>query len=373
MKLLLVADGDLLRRVYFKDLSRFFLCKLTEMSAASAADLSKADLVLIDFDRATPRAIQHLKAAASKNKSLKILCIVTKGDRWAPAQAAAFGQVTTFERENGLRSLVGTIRDLFAAPQFDRSRLQHLDRDVQVAFGKANDFLNEMPFALTPESDFPTRLMMQAATSVTDALHEKGIGPWVGAVESHHSHTYRHSLYVAGLVTSFSQSLGWNRADQYTMAAAGLVHDIGKTKIPLAILDKPGKLTNSEFDLIKKHPVFGYEILHERQEVPDEIKHMTFHHHEFMDGSGYPEGLKADELHPMVRVMTICDIFAALTEKRSYKEALSPRVAYTELMDMGGKLDQSLVRKFTKVVTAVANKDVGGSGAFVKAEKLKSA
>ena len=179
--------------------------------------------------------------------------------------------------------------------------------------------------------------------------------------------------FLPGLVTSFSQSLGWSTSDQYTMAAAGLVHDIGKTKIPLAILDKPGKLTDQEFELIKQHPVFGYEILHEREEVTDEIKHMTFHHHEFMDGSGYPEGLTAVELHPMVRVMTICDIFAALTEKRSYKEALSPRVAYAKLMEMGGKLDQSLVRKFTKVVTAVANKDVVGAGAFVKAEKLKSA
>ena len=96
--------------------------------------------------------------------------------------------------------------------------------------------------------------------------------------------------------------------------------------------------------------MFGQEILKPRLEVPYEIKRMAIQHHEYLDGSGYPNHLKADRLSQKVRVMTICDIFTALTEERAYKEPIPPRQAIAMMKNMGPKLDQDLLRQFSDMI-----------------------
>ena len=184
---------------------------------------------------------------------------------------------------------------------------------------------------------------------ILDALHSSGIRSWLEAVRRHHSRTYRHSLLVTGFAVAFAQKLGMREEDQKRLARAGLLHDIGKAFTPLSILDKPDKLTDEEMKEIKKHPVLGHEVLIQQGGFPDEILDCVLHHHELLDGSGYPDGLRGDQIVDLVRITTIADIFSALIEERSYKQPLSPDRALEIMQQMGGKLDGDLLRAFSSV------------------------
>ncbi|MBI4806131.1 MAG: HD-GYP domain-containing protein [Desulfovibrio sp.] len=137
-------------------------------------------------------------------------------------------------------------------------------------------------------------------------------------------YTLRHSLNVSLLSIIFGRHLGLEREEQRRLAFAGLYHDVGKFKIPLEILNKPGRLSEREFEVMKHHSRLGYELLKAQEGVTEDILLGILHHHERYDGKGYPKQLKADEKDPFSRILTIVDIFDALTSDRSYKKASTP-------------------------------------------------
>jgi HD-GYP domain-containing protein (c-di-GMP phosphodiesterase class II) len=117
----------------------------------------------------------------------------------------------------------------------------------------------------------------------------------------------------------------------------------------LSILDKPGQLDPDEEKVMRRHPLIGYELLKDLPDISPEILDGVRHHHEYLDGSGYPDGLTAPEISDLVRLLTISDIFAALVESRSYRPAISRQDAYKILCSMVGKLEGSLVSAFRNV------------------------
>ena len=145
---------------------------------------------------------------------------------------------------------------------------------------------------------------------------------------------------------AFGQQLGLSKADRQRLSFAGMLHDIGKARIPLAILEKPGRLDEQELAVMRKHPQYGFDALATVPDLPAEMLDMVVHHHEYLDGSGYPHGLGAGEVSDLVRIITISDVFGALIERRSYKPPLTGDAAYQILLDMGAKLDKDLVREF---------------------------
>ncbi|MCA6110757.1 HD-GYP domain-containing protein [Bradyrhizobium cenepequi] len=128
-------------------------------------------------------------------------------------------------------------------------------------------------------------------------------------VRRHHGGTYRHSLLVTGFAVAFAQKLKMRSKDQRRIAHAALLHDVGKSFIPPDTLDKPGKLTDDEMEQIKKHPRYGYDLLTQQGGFPAEILDCVLHHHELLDGSGYPDQLRAAQIADLVRVITIADFF----------------------------------------------------------------
>jgi HD-GYP domain-containing protein (c-di-GMP phosphodiesterase class II) len=130
------------------------------------------------------------------------------------------------------------------------------------------------------------------------------------------------------------------------MSLAAMLHDIGKARIPLAILEKPSSLTSDEMAAMSKHPEYGLEALKTSPGLSSGLRDIVIHHHEYLDGSGYPHGLRGREISDPVRIVTICDVFGALLERRAYKPPLAPARAYQILLDMGDKLDSDLVREF---------------------------
>jgi putative nucleotidyltransferase with HDIG domain len=185
-----------------------------------------------------------------------------------------------------------------------------------------------------------------AGEAVMCRMEECGLGSWLDTVRRHHSQTYQHCLIVTGVTVAFAQHLGFSRSDQRRMSLGAMLHDIGKARIPLAILDKPSSLTGDERVMVSRHPEYGVDALKTTPGIDDELIDIVVHHHEHLDGSGYPHRLRGREISDPVRIVTICDVFSALIEYRAYKPPLAAARAYQMLLEMGDKLDGDLVRAF---------------------------
>lgn len=190
------------------------------------------------------------------------------------------------------------------------------------------------------------------ARQVCSALDIDGLGYWLGSVAKYHSYTARHCMAVAGFAAQWARLLGFSDVDYERFTRAALLHDIGKMNVPLSILDKPGALSDDERTIIERHPVESKKILESVPDIDPVIVELAYAHHELLDGSGYPRGLKGDEIRDLVRCMTIVDIYSALTDARVYKDALSPEKSYDILKSMDGKLDMVFVDAFRPVVEA---------------------
>ncbi|RAP74283.1 HD-GYP domain-containing protein [Paenibacillus montanisoli] len=151
----------------------------------------------------------------------------------------------------------------------------------------------------------------------------------------------------------------WNnqpRKDWMQSALAGLLHDIGNSKIDRSILNKPTKLTPEEVEDMKRHTVLGYQLLKNVAAINEGVKLAALQHHERFDGSGYPLGIGSEKIHPYAKFVAISDIFNAMTMKRAYRKATSPYLVLEQLLsDSFGKLDPAYVRIFVEKATQFNN------------------
>lgn len=171
-------------------------------------------------------------------------------------------------------------------------------------------------------------------------------------VQGHHNYTYVHSLRVATFLSIFGDAIGMKGDDLMTLTTGGLLHDVGKMATPPDILNKNGKLDEAEWGVMVGHVNHSKTVLERTPDVTKGITIIAQQHHEKLDGSGYPLGLKGAQLNDLARMSTIVDIFGALTDERSYKPAMEPDRAFEILEEMGPKLDQPLVRVFRDVLSA---------------------
>jgi putative nucleotidyltransferase with HDIG domain len=188
-----------------------------------------------------------------------------------------------------------------------------------------------------------------AGQHIADSIAEDGLSEWLTTVRRHHEGTYQHCLLVTGVTIDFGLRLGVRKADVERLYLAAMFHDLGKATIPIDVLDKPGRLDESERMLIETHPVAGYDVLKSNGQISAEVLDAVRHHHEYLDGSGYPDGLCAESITDLVRILTISDIFSALIESRRYKPPMPREDAYEVLTRMQGQLEQPLVKAFRDV------------------------
>jgi putative nucleotidyltransferase with HDIG domain len=188
-----------------------------------------------------------------------------------------------------------------------------------------------------------------ATSLVVNSVAQNGLGAWLDDVRRYHEGTFQHCLLVTGVAVGFALNIGLSGADVERLGIAATLHDIGKARIPLSILDKPGRLDPAEEEIMRRHPVIGYDLLKDIPDIGADILDGVRHHHEYLDGSGYPDALTAPDISDLVRLLTISDIFAALIESRPYRPAMPRENAYKILCDMDGKLERSLVKAFRNV------------------------
>lgn len=135
---------------------------------------------------------------------------------------------------------------------------------------------------------------------------------------------YVHCIDVALISNVLSRWLHFSEADQKMATACGLFHDVGKFMLPVGVLRKPGKLTPEEFEIIKTHTTEGFHLLGKYRTIPEPVKNAALMHHEKCDGSGYPYGLKGNDIDKFSKIVTIADIFDAMTSERVYRSAMCP-------------------------------------------------
>ena len=193
----------------------------------------------------------------------------------------------------------------------------------------------------------------RATLQIINSISEKGLAAWLDDVRRYHEGTFQHCLLVTGVAVGFALEIGFSDLDVKRLGIAATLHDIGKAHIPLSILDKPDRLDPGEEEIMRSHPVIGYELLKNIEDITPEILDGVRHHHEYLDGSGYPDALTAPEISDLVRLLTISDIFAALIESRPYRPAMPRQNAYKILCGMDGKLERPLVKAFRNVALVV--------------------
>ncbi len=164
-------------------------------------------------------------------------------------------------------------------------------------------------------------------------------------------YTYMHSLAVCALMIALGKQLGLTGSDLKEAGLAGLLHDVGKMMIPDDVLNKPGKLTDEEFDIIKQHPRKGWEILRESPEISATILDVCLHHHERVDGTGYPERISSNPLSLLARMGAVCDVYDALTSNRCYKNGWEPAETIRKMAEWrNGHFDERVFQAFVKTI-----------------------
>lgn len=170
-------------------------------------------------------------------------------------------------------------------------------------------------------------------------------------LKSADDYTFMHSVAVCGLMIALARQLGLEQAQIREAGMAGLIHDLGKAMVPLEILNKPGKLTDDEFDRMKQHPRYGYDMLMEGAGVGEIPLDVCLHHHEKVDGSGYPDRLDSETISLFAKMGAVCDVYDAITSDRPYKAGWDPAVAIRKMNEWSnGHFDPRVFQAFVKSV-----------------------
>lgn len=182
---------------------------------------------------------------------------------------------------------------------------------------------------------------------IDEITHSNNILGRLRQIEQSDDYTFQHSLNVCMLSAMLGKWLGYTDVELKQLTISGLFHDIGKLKISKDIIEKPSKLNEMEFNIVKKHTVYGYNILRETVGISQSVAFGALQHHEREDGSGYPLRLKSNKIHEFGKIIAICDIFDAMTSKRIYKDKESPfRVAELIAENRFGVLDARISTVF---------------------------
>jgi putative nucleotidyltransferase with HDIG domain len=349
MRRLLLASDD---QEQSRELERI-LRSVSEVHAVSTSDIPEAadriSGVVVDINLRSAESVQRVRNKLSHEsyRAMPRLFVLADGLHHGSMQAWALGATDTIARPLDAAGILQRIRAAFPDNQaFDASeRAKTLNRGVAAAHEVLVKIFHKLPAGEPLKFDD----VVQAENRILKAIKHSSLREWLTTVGCHHTDSFRHCLFVTGFAVAFAQHLGMREDDQRRLVRAALLHDVGKAFIPKAILDKPGSLDETETNEIRKHPQLGYDALAVQGSFPPEMLDVVLHHHEFLDGTGYPDGLSGNQISDIVRLTTILDIYAALVEQRPYRLPFTHAKAFATMEKMEGKLDMHLLQTFRPV------------------------
>ena len=305
--------------------------------------------IVVDINLRSAESVQRVrnKLRGEAYRALPRLFVLADALHHGSMQAWALGATDTISRPFDAEGILARIRSSFPdSDGYDATdHGQTLNNGVAAAHVVMIKIFEKLPAGVPLTMDD----IVQAENKILKAIKHSSLREWLTTVGCHHTDSYRHCLFVTGFAVAFAQHLGMREDDQRRLARAALLHDVGKAYIPVAILDKPGVLTVEEMVEIQKHPRLGFDALADQGGFPPEMLDVILHHHEFLDGTGYPDGLSGNQISDIVRLTTIVDIHAALVEKRAYRLPFTHAKAFEVMEQMGSKLDQHLLQAFRPV------------------------
>jgi HD-GYP domain-containing protein (c-di-GMP phosphodiesterase class II) len=186
---------------------------------------------------------------------------------------------------------------------------------------------------------------------ISDSVHRNpGAMVSLARLKTKDDYSYMHSVAVCALMVALGREMGLDEDGCRRAGMAGLLHDVGKALVPVNILNKPGKLTQAEFDVIKTHPVRGHELLADAAGADPQAIDVCLHHHERFDGAGYPHGLAAEQIAQLTRMGSICDVYDAITSNRPYKAGWDPADSIGRMASWKGQFDPATFAAFVKSI-----------------------
>lgn len=289
---ILVIDDDILNlKTAKKILEDFFqvTCIESGKEALTYLENHTPDLILLDIHMPEMDGFAVLQEIKNRTNIKDIPVIFLTADS---------------DAETELNSFKAGVMDFIRKPFIPDIMLERINRIIEL--DRLQQYLQD---EVKKNAIKVEKLSLQAMLSLSQTIDAKD------------KYTKGHSTRVAKYSKKLAIKLGLSEAEQDTIYFMGLLHDIGKIGIPDNIINKPQKLTDEEFAIIKKHPEIGYDILKNIAEIPN-IEIGARWHHERMDGKGYPDGLKGDEIPKLVRIISVADAYDAMTSKRSYRDIL---------------------------------------------------
>ncbi len=226
-------------------------------------------------------------------------------------------------------------------------RWENLPELPRQALKDTVDAFNSMSDVIAGGEPLPYGRFSEACTPLVAAVAKNDFKSILDGVKDHDNYSYAHSLRVATLLSLFGHAAGLRDDDQLLLATGGLLHDAGKMSIPHEILNKPGRLDDAELMVMKGHVTETVKFLRRNPGIPKPVITIGEQHHEKLDGSGYPHGLKGSQLNELARMAAIVDVFGALTDRRVYKPAIDAAKALRIMTEeMAGHLDQHFLKLF---------------------------
>jgi putative nucleotidyltransferase with HDIG domain len=212
--------------------------------------------------------------------------------------------------------------------------------------GYIDQLLDDVRLGNSLDTDTAKELVGEMADSISRSPNAM---LWLTHMKKRDEYTSIHCMNVCILALTFGRTLGLERKQLDMLGLGALLHDIGKMSIPMEILNKPGRLTDEEFEIIKSHSMNGYNLLRQKKDMPGEVLDIVRSHHERINGRGYPDGLTADFIGLLVQITSIVDVYDAITSDRCYHDGIAPHDALKNMFDWAGEnFDADLVENFIK-------------------------
>ncbi|TAH13110.1 MAG: HD-GYP domain-containing protein [Curvibacter sp.] len=245
------------------------------------------------------------------------------------------------------------LQDLVDAPQdiTPTTMAQEMERAVKLCEQSKQAVISMFQEARMGKS-IDRRVSAQLVSEITlSVTRNPGALISLARLKTMDDYTYMHSVAVCALMVSLSHQLGLDPEQTRDAGLAGLLHDVGKMAIPMEVLNKTGRLTDAEFSLIKTHAVEGHRMLRSGNDQNPVVLDVCLHHHEKIDGSGYPHGLKGDDISLFAKMGAVCDVYDAITSNRPYKAGWDPSESLQKMADWSnGHFDPRVFQAFVRTL-----------------------
>ncbi len=281
-------------------------------------------------------------------RQVPIVRCVTGGG--APGQGEADAVVDRAAPVGDLVEAIGRLVTGRVEESWDR-----LPANAQISLRRTLALFRDIGRLMEAGSPLAFDAVTQACTPILDVVKCAGQGFVFRGLKDHDEMWYVHCLRVSTLLALFGHTIGLGDDELMILASAGLVHDFGKAALPRDLLNKVGPLDARELEMARGHVAITVDYLRRHSDAPRQVVAIAEQHQERLDGSGYPRGLANEQVNDLARMTAIVDVFAALTERRSYRAAMSPYQALEVMQaNLAAKLDQRLVRLFRTMLLEAA-------------------